>query len=551
MVIVCDDTAYTRVLEANCSFSRGGGITIRTLQSNSTHKDTQKMFLDLLSKDHRFSAFTVLGTPEMISMIFEVSRRIGFSVPYYTWILPADALVYIEPFNQPKSLILLKRQGPLFGIYPLEEIYSSAFSPLNCEHKCSEFMESRDTVFTIHALNHDLGAKIVKIGSILYRNQINTNDGGDLDEGGAKFYLMESNELLTRLFPISSTSSFHNNNDKGSSESGHRKRLKVVTILDPPFTIVKSESYSETCDVGHLCLLHQPVEPHHSSSSTTTEGKESNRKQGETETLETNSTSPFSNTNQNHTTTTLKPMCCVGYCIDLLRLIKYDMNFDVDLYVVEDGVYGDKINETWVGMVGDLVNTKADLVLAALTINAQRAEVIDYTASYMVGGVAIATMVQTTKVSFVNLEAFKPLSWEMWMITLAMMLVTSVMLLATEHIVELSKSFMKMPINDTTEKWSDKTSEAFRVHPRKRETYTFRQSSLYIGGLAFQRDIGGEQPVYLGSRLIAIVIAASLLVIMTSYTAVLTANKVTHKTALPISGFKDYKVRPRFTQIIC
>ena len=420
------------------------------------------MFMDIISEDKMYSAFQLLGPSEMISLIFDVSKKFGLSGPNYTWILPSNAFLFVEIFNKPSRYLVLQRNKLSFSIYSKRT--------LSCEGFCREKLySSNHTLFTIRTRNE--GGNLVSIGSIV-------------DPKPKGFYKLESNQLLTRLFPT-----FYFNVGSGGSGGGDRVRLKVVTILDPPFTFVKSDSISDTCDVGHLCWVFQKQTPESPSQQDTLVGK-----------------------------------CCVGFCIDLLELLKYDLNFDVDLYIVKDSVYGDKVNNTWVGMVGDVVNGQADLIMAALTINAQRSEVIDYTGPYMVGGVAIATMIEKSMFPFVNWEAFKPLTGEMWFVTLMIMFVASVLFLITERIVN-SKAMMNQGATQ-----------------HQRSTYNFRQSFLYIGGLAFQRDIGGEQPIYLGSRLIAIAIAAALLVIMSSYTAVLTANKVTHKTKLPIVGFKDQKV---------
>ena len=469
IIIICDEIFHERIIEANCNFSYS--ISIRKFKNQSAHKDVHKMFMDIIAEDKTYSAFQLLGPPEMISLIFDVSKKIGLSGPNYTWILPSNAFVFVEVFNEPSRFLLLQRNKLSFSL----NIHSDIKTNLLCEGFCREKLySSNHTLFTIRTRNEQ--GNLVTIGSIVNPNS-------------QDFYKLESNQLLTRLFPT-----FYFNTGGGGS-GGDKVRLKIVTILDPPFTIVKSDSISNTCDVGHLCWVYQQPTPASPSQQDTLVGK-----------------------------------CCVGFCIDLLELLKYDLNFDADLYIVKDSVYGDKVNNTWVGMVGDVVHGKADLVLAALTINAQRSKVIDYTGPYMVGGVAIATMVEKTMFPFVNLEAFKPLTGKMWFVTLMIMFVASVLFLITERIVDTKAMNNRHPA----------------AAQYQRSTYNFRQSFLYIGGLAFQRDIGGEQPIYLGSRVIAIAIAAALLVIMSSYTAVLTANKVTHKTKLPIVGFKDQKVSLSF-----
>lgn len=45
-----------------------------------------------------------------------------------------------------------------------------------------------------------------------------------------------------------------------------------------------------------------------------------------------------------------------GYCIDLLALLKEDLNFTYDLYLIEDNKFGSvDENGNWNGMMGALV----------------------------------------------------------------------------------------------------------------------------------------------------------------------------------------------------
>lgn len=47
----------------------------------------------------------------------------------------------------------------------------------------------------------------------------------------------------------------------------------------------------------------------------------------------------------------------VGYCKDMIDLIAEQMNFEYDLHLVEDGIYGkyDKSLGRWTGIIGELI----------------------------------------------------------------------------------------------------------------------------------------------------------------------------------------------------
>uniref|UniRef100_A0A1I8II90 Glutamate receptor n=1 Tax=Macrostomum lignano TaxID=282301 RepID=A0A1I8II90_9PLAT len=74
-----------------------------------------------------------------------------------------------------------------------------------------------------------------------------------------------------------------------------------------------------------------------------------------------------------------------GFCIQMLNLIAQEAGFNFTVRLVEDGNYGTKTgndsegNEVWNGMIGELIDKKADLAVAPLTITYERERVIDFT----------------------------------------------------------------------------------------------------------------------------------------------------------------------------
>ncbi|XP_063720364.1 glutamate receptor ionotropic, kainate 2-like isoform X2 [Symsagittifera roscoffensis] len=84
-----------------------------------------------------------------------------------------------------------------------------------------------------------------------------------------------------------------------------------------------------------------------------------------------------------------------GYCVDLLEkmkiyMLKDGINFQYTLSLVKDGNYGSKqADGSWNGMVGELQRGEADLAVAPLTINYQRQDDIDFSTPYMNLGISI------------------------------------------------------------------------------------------------------------------------------------------------------------------
>ncbi|EDV24468.1 uncharacterized protein TRIADDRAFT_14565, partial [Trichoplax adhaerens] len=72
-----------------------------------------------------------------------------------------------------------------------------------------------------------------------------------------------------------------------------------------------------------------------------------------------------------------------GFCIDLLKEIARRLDFKYVIHVESDMIYGAKKNGTWNGLIGELVEKKADLAFADLTITAEREEVVEFTKPYL------------------------------------------------------------------------------------------------------------------------------------------------------------------------
>ena len=86
--------------------------------------------------------------------------------------------------------------------------------------------------------------------------------------------------------------------------------------------------------------------------------------------------------------------CCYGYCIDLLVELADKCNFTYNLHLSKND-YGalTRNNKTdkqeWSGLIGELVAEKADLIVAPLTINPERAQVMEFSKPFKYQGITI------------------------------------------------------------------------------------------------------------------------------------------------------------------
>jgi hypothetical protein len=53
-----------------------------------------------------------------------------------------------------------------------------------------------------------------------------------------------------------------------------------------------------------------------------------------------------------------------GFCIDLLEKISKICQFNYTIKLVDDGFHGSLVNGKWNGLVSELIDKKADLVVA-------------------------------------------------------------------------------------------------------------------------------------------------------------------------------------------
>ncbi|KAJ8405083.1 hypothetical protein AAFF_G00330040 [Aldrovandia affinis] len=79
-----------------------------------------------------------------------------------------------------------------------------------------------------------------------------------------------------------------------------------------------------------------------------------------------------------------------GFCIDLLKELANILGFSYEIRLVPDGKYGSQDEKgQWNGMVKELMEHKADLAVAPLTISYLREKVIDFSKPFMSMGISI------------------------------------------------------------------------------------------------------------------------------------------------------------------
>ena len=71
--------------------------------------------------------------------------------------------------------------------------------------------------------------------------------------------------------------------------------------------------------------------------------------------------------------------CCKGISLEVLRKLSEDLNFQYVIYLVNDSNYGEFRDNTWTGMVGDVVGGSADMIVGAFSMTSSRMEALSFT----------------------------------------------------------------------------------------------------------------------------------------------------------------------------
>ncbi|XP_017853598.1 glutamate receptor ionotropic, kainate 2 isoform X3 [Drosophila busckii] len=213
-----------------------------------------------------------------------------------------------------------------------------------------------------------------------------------------------------------------------------------------------------------------------------------------------------------------------GFCIDLLKAIAQQVGFQYKIELVPDNMYGVYIPETnsWNGIVQELMERRADLAVASMTINYARESVIDFTKPFMNLGIGILFKVPTSQptrlFSFMN-----PLAVEIWLYVLAAYILVSFALFVMAR---FSPYEWKNP------------------HPCYKQTdivenqFSISNSIWFITG-TFLRQGSGLNPKATSTRIVGGCWFFFCLIIISSYTANLAAFLTVERMITPIESASD------------
>ncbi|XP_041353932.1 glutamate receptor ionotropic, NMDA 1-like isoform X2 [Gigantopelta aegis] len=234
---------------------------------------------------------------------------------------------------------------------------------------------------------------------------------------------------------------------------------------------------------------------------------------------------------ENSTTGKVTEYCCTGYCMDMLAAIASadQVNFTFTIHLSRDGLYGsfERVNGTkerqWNGMVGELLKKQADMIVAPLTINPERAKFIDFTKPFKYQGLTI--LVKKTRKDSSLGSFLQPFQDTLWILVGLSVHVVALVLYLLDRFSPFGR--FKLAKSDETEE----------------DALNLSSAMWFSWGVLLNSGIGEGTPRSFSARVLGMVWAGFAMIIVASYTANLAAFLVLDRPETPISGIDDPRLR--------
>ncbi|XP_012278038.1 glutamate [NMDA] receptor subunit 1 [Orussus abietinus] len=244
---------------------------------------------------------------------------------------------------------------------------------------------------------------------------------------------------------------------------------------------------------------------------------------------------PHFNTTETNNTETY---CCKGYCVDLLKELSTVINFTYNLALSPDGQFGSYTiknssggKKEWSGLVGELVNERADMIVAPLTINPERAEFIEFSKPFKYQGITILEKKPSRSSTLVSF--LQPFSNTLWILVMVSVHVVALVL----YLLDRFSPFGRFKLANT-----DGTEE---------DALNLSSAIWFAWGVLLNSGIGEGTPRSFSARVLGMVWAGFAMIIVASYTANLAAFLVLERPKTKLTGINDARLRNTMENLTC
>ncbi|KYQ50814.1 Glutamate [NMDA] receptor subunit 1 [Trachymyrmex zeteki] len=231
--------------------------------------------------------------------------------------------------------------------------------------------------------------------------------------------------------------------------------------------------------------------------------------------------------------------CCKGYCVDLLKELSKTINFTYSLALSPDGQFGSYVikntsvggKKEWTGLIGEIVNERADMIVAPLTINPERAEFIEFSKPFKYQGITILEKKPSRSSTLVSF--LQPFSNTLWILVMVSVHVVALVL----YLLDRFSPFGRFKLANT-----DGTEE---------DALNLSSAIWFAWGVLLNSGIGEGTPRSFSARVLGMVWAGFAMIIVASYTANLAAFLVLERPKTKLTGINDARLRNTMENLTC
>lgn len=216
-----------------------------------------------------------------------------------------------------------------------------------------------------------------------------------------------------------------------------------------------------------------------------------------------------------------------GLSIDILEEMKKNLTFNYRIVLVPELGVRDRNTLQWNGIVGEIINKRADMSIAPMTISSDRQTVLDFTQPYLTFGLAFMMRVQEVNVNYFRF--LLPFSQSLWIAILALVMVMGFLVWICSLFSPWGYYGRYLQLKPSKQIKQEVIEEA--------ETLSL-SNSVWSSWKAYVRQ-GAEHPRSWSGRMTVSVFWFAVMIINATYTANLAAHLTVSRMKTPIETISD------------